>query len=727
MRNRAIPPASVKDFFRGLFGQEQKPRLGAKPAAPVRREAPRQEIVELYKKSDVIGGKYEVYGTLGKGGFGVVYLAYDRESKVVCALKTFRDELLADPAARNAFKKEVLLWVNLERHPFILAARWVEEFSGRLFVRMDYVAPDDKGRVSLAQHIACANGPMDTDRVLEWAIQFCIGMEHASAHGITCHRDIKPANILVTQDGTLKISDFGLATAAEVAWVAVGAKGGSPIWRRDAEDIGFSLLENDGKVRCGTPGYMPPEVYRGETADIRSDIFSFGVVLWQMAAGSPMPPFVARYDGDIEKFLLETYAEQMKGRIPSVDGPLSRVVERCLRPQAAHRYRHFGELREVLAPMLRARTGRVVAVPQVEDQSAVFWNTKGAALDTLGKHEEAILCFDKVLAIDPMAAPAWNNKGRALVNLGRLQESLECYDKALAIYPLDVPAWNNKGSVLADLGRHQDALRCYDKALAIDPRAVQAWINRGNVLSDLGAQDQAVDCHNRALAVDPQNASAWMNKGNVLRRFGRHEEALKCFDKALAIDPLDVLAWNNKAGALHQLGRHDEAITCNDRALAIDPRNAAAWNFKGVALRALGRHEEARACYDRALAIDPLYSSAWYNRGIVYEALRQHREAIACYDKALAIDPRDVAVWGNKGGALYALGRHEEAIRCLDQALAIDRRNGAAWTNKGTALLEFGQYAEAIQCYEEALAIDPQSDAAAKGKRYALQMLGRRQ
>jgi serine/threonine protein kinase len=111
---------SMKAFFGSLFGKEQQPGREAKPAAPARREPPPQEAPELYKKGDVIGGKYEIHGSLGKGGFGVVYLAYDCRIKVVCALKTFRDELLADAAARGAFKKETLLWVNLEEHPVTL-------------------------------------------------------------------------------------------------------------------------------------------------------------------------------------------------------------------------------------------------------------------------------------------------------------------------------------------------------------------------------------------------------------------------------------------------------------------------------------------------------------------------------------------------------------------------------------------------------------------------------
>lgn len=109
----------MRGFFGSLFGKEQKPGQEAKPAAPVPQEAPRQEAAELYRKGDVIDGRIEIHGTLGKGGFGVVYLAYSRETKQVCALKTFRDELLADAAAREAFKKEALLWVNLEEHSFI--------------------------------------------------------------------------------------------------------------------------------------------------------------------------------------------------------------------------------------------------------------------------------------------------------------------------------------------------------------------------------------------------------------------------------------------------------------------------------------------------------------------------------------------------------------------------------------------------------------------------------
>ena len=160
----------------------------------------------LYKRGDVIGGTYEVSGLLGEGGCGVVYLVYRRGRDDPRALKTFRDEFLADARARAAFEKEAILWVRLEEHPFILAAQCVREFSGRLFVEMDYIPPDAEGRVSLNDHLRSGK-PLSQDRVLEWAIQFCLGMEHAISHGIKCHRDIKPANILVC-DGAIRISEI---------------------------------------------------------------------------------------------------------------------------------------------------------------------------------------------------------------------------------------------------------------------------------------------------------------------------------------------------------------------------------------------------------------------------------------------------------------------------------------------------------------------------------------
>jgi serine/threonine protein kinase len=537
----------MKSFFENLFGKK------------VEGKTPELEKLGLYKKGDVIGGKYEVLGRLGEGGFGNVYLVRLHNIGGLNALKTIRHELIADHAARQAFKNEALLWLNLGLHPFIVPAFMVDEVSGQLFVGMAYIAPDAKGRVTLADHLARATAPFDTSQVLTWAIQFCFGMEHATAHGIVCHRDIKPTNILIAQNGTLLISDFGLAAAADAAWRRGSNRGGSLVKAVEGGGFGFSLIQADGKMRCGTPGYMAPEVYRCEAADIRSDIYSFGLVLWQMATGSPVPPFVLPYQGGLEGYLRQIYEQQMTCRVPCVDGFLGPVIERCLCPKPAERWGSFGELRGALEPILERKTGKRITVPQVGQESAAFWHLKGESLETLGRHKEAVSCYDKALKFDPRNAGFWICKGSALAALGQYETAISCMDKALTIDPRNVYAWINKAKVFLRLGRFAENNRCCDMALAIDPRMGRAWFLKATGLNALERFEDAVVCYDRALAIQSGDAAAWSGKGTTLTILGRREDALACFDKALAIDPLYPRALFGKAAREDALGRRREA------------------------------------------------------------------------------------------------------------------------------------------------------------------------
>lgn len=619
----------MKSFFQKLFGIEAAAKPVQKPVAPAAARPSPQPAFEPYKKGDVIGGEYLVHGTLGMGGFGVVFLTTDRETNQFCALKTFRDEFLADASTQEAFKKEALLWVNLEEHPFILVARWVVTFSGRLFVAMDYVAPDADARVNLADHLRSGK-PICRERAVEWAIQFCMGMEHANAHGIRCHRDIKPANILITRNGTLKIADFGLAAIAErrpeltdrqrmienlckdagmeVAFVSQNkpvVQDRAFIAQGQDGAFGFSVMQTEGKMICGTPGYMAPEMFRGEAVDVRSDIYTFGLVLWQMATGSASPPFIGTFHGDIEGFLRATYEQQMSGRVPSVSEPLGTIIERCLHPVPSQRYSSFSELRSALELIFQKLTGRRVALPITGENTVAFWCNKGGALVSLGRIEEAFACFDKALALDYRDTKTLCSKGAALANLERYEEAIGCFDKAIAVAPKDALAWRNKGGVLMELGRHDDALTCYDKALAIDSGSPMAWNNKGRILNSLGLHEKAIACFDYTLAIDPRHSAAWNNKGRALGFMERHEEAIACFDKAIANEPGDAMAWNNKGASLKSLGRRDEEIACYEKALEIDPRHAMAWFNKAATEDEIGRTTPAIRSYSKFVEYAP--------------------------------------------------------------------------------------------------------------------------
>lgn len=707
----------MNEYFRSIFGNGQSPQRDGQPAKPAEQHEPHLRANGPYKEGDVIGGTYEILQLLGKGGFGLVYLAKNHAAKhsttsLFCALKTFRDEFEADANARDAFKREAQLWVQLERHPFILEAQWVEELSRRLFVVMDYVAPDKEGRVNLGDHLKRGQ-PIAPERMVEWAIQFCLGMEHANAHGIKCHRDIKPANILVFEN-VVKIADFGLA-AVEVAWKGPLGPDISLVARDREDSLQISIMRTEGGMRCGTPGYMAPEVYRRERADVRSDIYSFGLVLWQMATGSVHPPFIVTYRGDMEAFLREIYHRQMAGRVPPASSLLDVVIDRCLDPVPSKRYSNFGELRGKLEPIFQNLTGRAFAMPTIDKQTASFWNNKGGSLHHLGRYEEAISCLDKALAIDPHYALAWRNKGCSLVEIGQREDAVICYDMALKIDPQFSAAWSDKGAALGELRRFEAALVCFDKALALDPDLARTWRQKGETLNCLGRHVEAIACHNKALTIDPQYAFAWNGKGAALYSMNRFKEAVDCCDKALSVDSQNCSFWRNKGNALFGLGQYEKAIECFKTALAINPHDALAANKMRIVASKIADlnktkndqatsnqniPKESKAMDNQEAILAKLSAEDLYNGGTAFAAKGEHEAAISCFVKALDKNPEFVEAWNAMGESLIVLG-DEDALEPIEAALAVNPQFAKAWYNKALCEENAGNAEAAISSYNK--------------------------
>src|SRR5450756_736273 len=628
------------------------------------KSAPEQDLQSgaPYKKGDFIGQKYEVYGIIGKGGFGVVYLVYSIDSHgtgEVHALKTFQDQFLVDQEVRKRFHKEASVWVELGRHPYLVHAYFVDEISGRLYIDMEYIAPNKEGLNSLDGYLL--QQQPDLAQSLRWAIQICYGMEYAYSKGVRAHRDLKPANIMITQERTAKITDFGLAGVLR-EFPSMGAAG-----------LGVSGLSGQTMLGTGfgTPTHMAPEQFDNAAGcDERSDIYSFGVVLYQMATGGQVPFLPLSRDGS-EQMMADFRRLHRESPVPQLDSPLLPIIQRCLEKSPEKRYQTFKEVRNNLEPLLQHETGEVIIPPQSKELEAWEWSNKGVSLASLSRHEESILCFDKALALDQCNAAAWTNKGNSLSNLGRNEEAILCFDKALALDPRNAAAWNNKGNSLRSLGRYEESILCFDKGQALDPRNAAAWNNKGNSLRSLGRYEESIFCCDKALALDPCSANAWTNKGNSLDSLGCNEAAILCFDKALALDQCNAAAWTNKGNSLHSLGRYEESIFCCDKALALDPRSPAAWNNKGNSLHSLGRPEEAILCFDKALEFDPRHVNAWTNKGNSLNSLGCNEAAILCFDKALEFDPRNANAWFNKALAEDTLTKSQEAIHSYQQFLAL--------------------------------------------------------
>ncbi len=259
------------------------------------------------------------------------------------AVKIFHDDRLANQQSARDLPLRLCEWINLGAYPFLVEALSYGYHSNRLVLVMEYVVPDQKNRnISLQDHLFSSNGPLSFSLVIRWAIQVCYAMEHANTHGVNTHGDIKPSNILITADKNAKLTDIGCnVTIADMGVQSLSAKTINCLSTRSA------LLAN-GRVIQGTPGYIPPEIYRGEKVDVRSDLFSFGLVLWQMVTGRTVPPFFES-DVECEAYSLDSvYRNQMTGRVPITGSPLDPMIHRCLIPHPKERFDNFSCLRQEL-------------------------------------------------------------------------------------------------------------------------------------------------------------------------------------------------------------------------------------------------------------------------------------------------------------------------------------------------------------------------------------------
>ncbi len=523
---------------------------------------------EKWQKGYKISNRFEIHRVL-KGGMGVVYVCYDYKHKTFLALKTLQDKFLKSEQSKKLFEREALVWTELEKHPFIVRAMWVEKLEYKIFIVLEYIAPDKQGRNTLTHYL----GHLSYPDILKYSIQFCYGMEHAYKKGIDAHRDIKPDNIMITSNKTVKITDFGLVKAFQeiVSKEEITS---------EEEKSGLSIFKSMDKNVCGTLNYMPPEQFEGE-ADKRSDIYSFGITLYQMVSGGDLP-FVGSSKDEYKRLHKEE-------KTPFLSSPLFPIIRKCLEKNPDKRFQGFTPIRKGLEKMLLKETGEKISPPTEAEFEAWELLNKGVALGSLRRYNEAIDCYDKAIRINPEFAYAWHNKGTALDNLGNYNEAITCYDKVIGINPEDAYAWINKGTALYNLGRYKEAIKCYDGAIRINPEDATVWNNKGVTLNNLGRYNEAIDCYDKAIRINPEFAEAWNNKGAALHNLGNNDEEIKCCDMAVRINPEYAEAWYNKGNAFYNLGRFNEALKCTEQVIKINPNIPQAHQLKQKILQQLGR------------------------------------------------------------------------------------------------------------------------------------------
>lgn len=453
-------------------------------------------------------GRYELAEKLGQGGMGVVYRAFDPLLQRIVAVKLI-GALEANVELRERFFREARAAGQLS-HKNIITIHDLGEHDGQPFLAMEFLEGQDLQQ-RMAGHV-----PMSLARKLELAIEICEGIEYAHQHGVV-HRDIKPANIFITTGGRAKILDFGLARLIT------------------------SELTNSNMM-MGTLNYMAPEQVRGERADHRSDIFSTGVVLYEVLGGRKA------FEGDSFGATLYKILQEVPEPLPNIDANLPPalvgIVERALEKSRDERYQHMSEmLRDLTAyrqqQMLidspafgRAITG---GAGLLSDSDAPIAALRARPLSPVPGRSGSSPAAETVLQATPAAAP-WQRLAvpgvAAVILLGALGAWMITRDSApptqTAATKADASGLAADQAIASRLEQASEALQSGDQAAAQRHAEVVLAISPGHV--------EARRIRDRALQTAESVARSLAN-ARASFGSGRFDDASRAAGEVLAVDP----------------------------------------------------------------------------------------------------------------------------------------------------------------------------------------------
>ncbi len=479
---------------------------------------------------------YEIRGQLGRGGMGVVYEAWDPRLHRPLALKMIRSEML-DEAGRRRFLLEAQACSRLN-HPHVVTVYAAGEEGGNPYMAMELLHGRSLRRV-------LDEDDLDWRRKVELALDALGALARLHEAGIV-HRDLKPENIMLTDEGVLKLMDFGLAH--------VEAAG----------------LTQAGTV-MGTPHYMSPEQVAGGAVDARSDVFSFGILLYEMLAGRR--PFAGGSAMSVMYQIRNAEPPPLDDVPADLPPALRTCLGRALAKDPAGRQADAGELRAELAALVegvegaatrrrrrlvRLGGGGTLAVlgavilalalrgpgePAPDRDRAVQHNELGQDLDRRGQRVEARAEFRAATLADPGYPVPWNNLALLALQDGERAEADSLLRRALEIDPRYPDAWYNLGFLQEEMGRASEAEASYRRALEANPVFGAAWNNLGALLLTAGRLEEAREALERGLrdvaAADPARPYLERTLGRVAAAQGRREEAVALWRRALVGLPDD--------------------------------------------------------------------------------------------------------------------------------------------------------------------------------------------
>jgi serine/threonine protein kinase len=629
--------------------------------------------MQQYKSGERIAGEYSVLKVLGgeqQSGMGVVYLVQGREIPRPVVLKTYQHHLSVE--AKRQFMSEAHAWIRAGAHINIVQAHWVREIANQLFVAAEYVSPDEEGRNNLTHFLN--EGQLRPEVILLWATQFCYGMDYARSKGVLAHRDIKPDNLMIDQTATLKVTDFGLAKSME-SDAATTKKHGWWLFRR------VESIETVSKTRTGsamgTLPYMAPEQFLdAKSVDHRADIYSFGIILYQMVTGNAYP-FKIRHDSqDIGSEFFQAHSTQAP--LP-VESPLMPIISRCLEKSPEHRYATYdaflADLRSV-ARQLHITLPKVVHVAK-ED---VELYAQAQSYVALGDKDRAMKAINEYVSKYAENECGWTEKGRIHFERGEYWEGLAATKQSLKVNPYNTHAWNNLGILLNRTNATiTEVKNAFEKALSFDSYNTAAMIN---LIGPLVLQKEylaAAKLSAKALKLRPDKPLIRQQSEALLKELliEKDLEAVKSLLSGWTeARPADTEAWHNLGLISLEEGALDRAIDCFRQVHELSPED----NFAILQLAKLCfQKKKGRECLDLCNELlqrgyEPLIAVGLKAR--VLNFVGGYEQALSFLQPYLDHNPENDVLWVVLAELHEFRDRYDLAIHSLQRAKRLLERRG---------------------------------------------------
>lgn len=644
---------------------------------------------------------YTITGQLGAGGMGVVWKGWDTRLQRDVAIKTLPPQ--PDGDARRRFFREAQMASALN-HPNIVTVYEIDSEGDTDFIVMEYV----QGRTL---HAILKSERPPFPQALHWAIQAVDGVARAHAAGII-HRDLKPGNIMVTDDGRVKVLDFGLAKAAPEA-------------PGESDAATQTRLTAYGNI-VGTPSYMSPEQLVADAVDLRSDVFALGIILYELFTG--INPFSGDTRVDSVTRLLSADPAPPRTLARDLPEPLDRIILRCLERRRENRYQHAGALLadlRLVAPAVpiaphprRPLTLAAAAVLIAGIIGGALWLKPGStatgdaanappasaqqltmtAMEQLRHYyrpnaaDEAIAKLESALAQEADSGVAYAALSEAhlvkylnTVDQQWLRSAEQHARKAVDLAPSLAAAHLSLARAQLEAGKRDDAMATLASADDLDPRNALVETTMARVLAAQGRPSEAEPRFVRALELDPKDWRPPTEFALFLYRATRYDEAAKRLEQARELAPENQIILRNLSGALIQLDRFDEAASVIQEALGIRPTAALHANL-GYIRFYQGRYEDAIRPFEDAQKLTPNNYRNWGNLGDAYrwtparksEAADAYARAIDLARGAAKASPDDLDVRSSLAVYLAKSGRLEECREELHRITTSKRPTSAA-------------------------------------------------